>query len=92
MIKIRPVVNVNPIAYLIMLPIAILVKWLLSIAILLLKWCIGASVFLLTKLCVFAKRRLPILWHKVEKGAPALYRRCVMALDSKEGVGQSELK
>ena len=92
MIKIRPVVNVNPIAYLIMLPIAILVKWLVSIAIPLLKWCIASIVFLLTKLCVFAKWGLPILWHKVEKVAPALYRRCVMALDSKKEIGQSEPK
>ena len=92
MIKIRPVVNVNPIAYLIMLPIARLVRWLVSIAILLLKWCIASIVFLLTRLCVLAKWGLPILWHKVEKGVPALYRRCVMVPDSKEGVGQSELK
>lgn len=76
MIRIRPIVIVNPVAYLIMLPVALLLKWLVVVAIYIMKWVILGTISLINKLCVFARRRLPILCNKIKTGVPALYRRC----------------
>lgn len=81
--KIRPVVCINPIVYLISLPFVLVIKLLTYVAIFLIKWmCLGV-VYLTTKLYAFAVRGLSRLWSEGRLCSSRLYMKVVSAMDHK---------
>lgn len=65
--KIRPVVCINPIVYLISLPFVLAIKLLTYVAIFVIKWMCLGIVYLTTKLYAFAEWGLPRLWSNARR-------------------------
>lgn len=81
--KIRPVVCINPIVYLISLPFVLAIKLLTYVAIFLIKWMCLCVAYLTTKLYAFAEWGLPRLWSKSRLCWSRLYMKAVSEMDHK---------
>lgn len=81
--KIRPVVCINPIVYLISLPFVLAIKLLTYVAIFVIKWMCLGIVYLTTKLYAFAEWGLPRLWSKARLCWSRLNMKAVSTMDHK---------